>query len=162
MTTLTVKIPSPSVEKIKALVFDNNLEMPDILEQFMTLVVNSLKESGDTELVFNEVVMTNNAIEAKITLASLPRYQTMKTRYQAINFEAELIKRINQARAVYDDNCPEPDGLLLSQSIVTWHHRWVTAYIWVLICVVDHDDVFPLDKDIIDLLLARIEHAAIY
>ena len=162
MTTLTVKIPSPSVEKIKALAFNNNLEMPDVLEHFMVLVTNSVKQSGDTELIYDEVAINGNAIEAKITLARLPRYKGIKERYKSIDLEAELIKRINQARAVYDDNCPEPDGLLLSQSIATWHHRWVTTYIWVLICAVDHDDVFPLDKDIIDLLLARLEHAAIY
>lgn len=162
MTYLTIKIPSPSVEKIKELSINNNLEISDTLEQFMELVANSLLLSGGSNLTYEDATITDNGIQAKIALGTLPCYQDMKSRYQVINFEDELIKRINQARAVYDDNCPEPDSLLLSQPISTWHHRWITAYIWVLICALDHNDVFPLDKTIIDLLLKRLEFAAIY
>lgn len=162
MTKLTVKIPSPSVENIKALIFNNNLDLEDLLEHFMALVANSILLSGGTNLAYDAVTMTDTAIEAEIAIGTLPRYQDMKLRYEAINFEDELIKRINKARETYNDNCPEPDSLLLAQPISTWHHRWITAYIWVLICVLDHDGVFPLDKTIIELLLKRLEFAAVY
>lgn len=168
MTTLTVKIPSPSVPKIKEMVFNNNLDLDDTLERYMRIMNEYLMQASGEEITYEEEQFSDTAIEAVITLGTLPRYKDMKARYQHINFEEELMKRINQARSVYNDNCHEPDSLLLSQSIVTWHHRWVTAYIWVLMCCGEKAEsdgaieFFPVDKSVIELLFKRLEFSEIY
>lgn len=162
MTMLSVKIPAPSLTKIEAFVDANNLDKANVLERYMTILSDYIELASDSKLVYEDAEITSSHIIAKVKLGSLPAYKDMEARYHSVDFKGELIKRINQARAVYNDGCPEPDNLLLTQPLTTWHHRWVTAYIWVLVCCADQPKHFPTDKSVVELLFKRLEFAEIY
>lgn len=162
MTMLNVKIPSPRFAKIEELVAGHSLAKNDVVARYMTILNDCVERACDAKFVYEDAEITSSHIIANVQLGSLPAYKNMKTRYQSIDFEGELIKRINQARAVYNDGCPEPDSLLLTQPLTTWHHRWVTAYIWTLVCCSDQPEHFPIDKAVIELLFKRLEFAEIY
>lgn len=162
MTMLAVKIPSPSIAKIEELVAGHDLDKDAVLARYMSIVNNCIEQACGANFVYEDTEITSSHIIANVKIGSLPIYKDMKTRYESINFEGELIKRINQARIFYKDGCPEPDGLLLNQSLTTWHHRWITAYIWTLICCSDQPEYFPVDKTVIELLFKRLEFAEIY
>lgn len=143
---INIKIPSPSITMITALIEKNNLDKADIIDEYMAIVSNTLNHIGGATLRYENEKLTNHAITADIDLSTLPSYLDMIEYYADIGIENELIQRISTANSKFGSSCPRADVTALRKPIQSWSPRWVTVYIWVLMCCEHSKDKFCTDE----------------
>lgn len=142
---INIKIPSPSINMIFNFIEKNKLDETETVNEYLSIVSNTLNYIGGSRLRYRKEVLTKNAITADIDLGSLPLYADMIEHYADIGLENEFIQRIEAANSKFGASCPKADEKALRKPIRSWHPRWVTVYIWVLMCCEHSKDTFCTD-----------------
>lgn len=154
-----IKSPSPSISKLNQLLLEKNINVSrsDIAEEYMALVSETLKYVGGHNLRYkNTSVDDHNGIVAEINNASLPHYEDIATAYLDVNFDKAMITRIQHIHNKIGDACPIADATSLRQPIGQWHPRWVTVYVWCLMCLAAIDNTKWSDDAVSDAVLDEL------
>lgn len=143
---INIKIPSPSISMLNALIEKNNLNKEDVIDEYMAIVSNTLHFVGGSRLRYQNELLSNYAITADVDINTLPNYLDIIEAYGDIGIEDELIKRISKANSKFGSICPLADAVALKKPIRSWSPRWITVYIWVLLCCEHSKDTFCTDE----------------
>lgn len=143
---IKIKIPSPSISMITSLIEKNKLNKADIIDEYMAIVSNTLHYIGGSRLSYQNEFLTDCAITAEVDINTLPNYLDMIEAYADINIENELVKRISKANKKFGASCPIANTKALREPIANWSPRWITVYIWVLLCCEHSKDEFCTDE----------------
>ena len=155
----TVKIPSPSIKKLEYILAQSKVTGEVLIDQYMAIIASTLGYVGGTTLRYENERVEGNFIEATIDTRSLPDYRSMVETYSDISFQDELLKKIRKAHKVYGLECPLATPDKLGRSLNTWSDRWITVYIWTLLCCSEAKDSINDDADVINSLLDELQRA---
>lgn len=154
---INIKIPAPSMKSINALIEKNYLQESNVLDEYMAMVANTLNYIGASVLHYQNECFAVNSINAEIDPKTLPIYSDIVENYSDIDFEGNLISRIKKINEVSGGGCPLATTEDLNRDISTWNNRWVTAYIWTLLCCEHIENGKLNDKLTINALLLELE-----
>lgn len=143
---INIKIPSPSISIITALIEKNHLNKEEVVDDYMAIVSNTLHYVGGSRLSYQNELLSDYAITADVDINTLPSYLDIIETYGDIGIEDELIKRISKANSKFGSSCPLANAAALKKPIRSWSPRWITVYIWVLLCCEHSKDTFCTDE----------------
>lgn len=142
MSAVNIKIPSPSIVSLRKSLSEKGVEVSDsdITDEYMMLVSETLKYVGGSHLSYkNAELDSKHTITADINIKSLPHYEDIVTAYLDLNFDGAMASRIKQMNEKLGDACPPADATSLRQPLEYWHPRWITVYVWCLMCLAGTD-----------------------
>lgn len=139
VTMILIKIPSPKIKLIYNAAKKNELRKSDVLDSYMGIVSNTLRFIGGKVLNYDDAEITERGFFAKVNIGSLPNYQDMLSCYGDLGLEEGIIERTERLNRDFGGECPVATSEALRGPIKQWDTRWVSIYIWVLLCC-EHSD----------------------
>lgn len=130
---LEVKIPSPPIAKMKALIASNNRNTGAVIREYMAILSHSIGFIGKTEFSYKDGRVNDEGIFASIEPQHLPLYENVAHLFSNIDFEQAMITQIATGNEHYGQDCPIANKNNLRQPIHTWSGRWITIYLWTML-----------------------------
>ena len=152
MNMPTIKIPSPKFADFSLIHAEEQMSIQYLVEQYFNIVRYAVQIDATIKLDYKNLALSDQGVIADINLESLPLYADMIERFNKIDFESEMLKRIDKLVTIDANTCPTANRDLLAQPISTWHHRWVTVYIWLLMCGHHDEKYFATDAEAIEAM----------
>lgn len=130
---LEVKIPSPPIIKMKALIASNNRNTGAVIREYMAILANSIGFIGKAEFSYKDGRVSDDGIFASVEPQQLPLYENVANLFSNIGFEQAMITQIATGNKHYGQDCPIANKNNLRQPIHTWSGRWITIYLWTML-----------------------------
>ena len=182
----TIKIPSPSLNSIKALAQNYGLDVTSVnmVERYMDNVAKRLTVVNEMPFQYQNFKIREDGIYVDIDFDALDKIllplDDITEIYGNAFIYAEFRKRVAKVYTNDNDNnlrvnslVTMPNGSnrpLMMQPFAEWPPRWITIYLWTLIGAdISHDSTVQLennrmlsDSDICHKLLLELDNFEIY
>lgn len=154
---LTIKIPSPAIAKIIDHANSAHRDLAEVVDDYMVIVSNAISTATGQQLYFKDAHASDDGIQATINVRRLPNYQATANFFKGLNFEGMVITNINKANHHYGQYCPRANPQALQQPITLWPAKWITIYLWALICSAStHNQALRSDAEVMQLLMDQL------